>query len=636
MINRVIQQRYEVFEKLGESPLFAVYKARDKASDRVVTLKAVQSHFAADIGFVQGLTEGMAAAANLNHPQIARFHEQGTEEGVPYLIVEFVRGINLKERIRRIAPFTLSVAIDFACAIGEALHFAHALGQPHGDLRPQNVVISPEGVLKVTDFGCAQGIARSARAQEALLMRTAPYRAPELSPARPGSVAGDIYALGAILYEMLTGAPPYVADTPDALADQHASATIPSPRAINPGVPRAVEGIVAKCLQKRPEQRYRTAAELLNDLKAVRDALRFGRPLSWVPEIPEAPAEAPRVPAETSVAISGTAPSDVLPGPMTATVGRAQEREEAMSMPGSNSLREQEERVSIYIRASIVAVTVVILVCLIGLVGVWSSMWVVPKPVAAPEFVGKPIEETRRMAESLNVRLREHAEYSEKPRGVVYRTDLERNARIRPGQIINVWYSKGPAYVDVPKVVGLTRDEAEKRLLESGLTIGPVTVVNSETVPPNVVVKQTVSYKKRVLHDTPVGLVISDGPKLEYAPPVEAASGGAAGTEFGPDESSGMTEDPAVKSADQMEPRAFRRTITIPMDGLGLRQVRVEYRDAQGRHPPVIDEPHEEGDRIPVSFDYVGKNITLEVYYDDRKVFERTFDPQATRRQAIR
>lgn len=641
MINRVVAQRYEVVEKIGESVLFVVYKARDKVNDRVVALKTLQPAYAADAAFMTGLTEGMKASVNLNHPHIACFEEQGVEEGTAYLVTDFVRGINLKERVRRIAPFTLSVAVDFACAIVEALHFAHTLGQPHGDLRPQNVVISPEGTLKVTDFGVARGIARSAQAQREILQRSAPYHAPELSTTHPGSIAGDLYALGAILYEMLTGAPPYNAESPDAIADQHAFSEIPSPRAINPGVPRAVEGILLKCLQKRAEQRYRSAADLLNDLKSVRDALRFGKPLSWTPVIEEAPVVEPPKKTVKAPPLPVAAPEPIVRPPVPSRsqepVAEVAASSEVLPMPASsNRLREKDERVSVYIRAAIVAVTMLILVVLIGIAGVWSSMWVVPKPVTAPEFVGKSIEDAKALAEKLQVRLIEHPEYSEQPRGLVFKTDLERNARIRPKQIVNIWYSKGSRFVNVPKVTGLSRDDAEKKLKESGLLVGPVTVTNSETVPPEVVIKQTVSFKKRVLQDTAVGLVISDGPKMEYAPETDAFPAPDTETEIGPDDSAEPTTADTEQNPPPDEMRAFRRTISIPSDGRGLRQVRVEYRDNRGSHAAVIEEAHDEGDKIPIAFDYYGKNITLMIFYDEEKVFSRTFDPQATRNERIR
>ena len=214
MINHLVSQRYEVLEKIGEGPLFTVYKARDKVQNQIVALKSVVGAFAKDDAFLQGLQRGLSGAANLNHPNIANGCAFGEDEGVFYETEEFVRGINLKERIRRIAPFTLSVAVDVACALAEALHYAHGMGQAHGDLRPHNIIMSPEGTIKVTGFGVMMGVAQSARAQADVLAIAAPYHAPELSTRQPGTPAGDIYATGAILYEMLTGTPLYMGRYP--------------------------------------------------------------------------------------------------------------------------------------------------------------------------------------------------------------------------------------------------------------------------------------------------------------------------------------------------------------------------------------------------------------------------------------
>ncbi len=644
MINHLVHQRYEVLEKIGESPLFVVYKARDKVSSRVLALKTVQAAYNADPVYLAALQSGLTAASSLSHPNIARFEEWGEEDGQSFALAEFVRGINLKERIRRIAPFTLSVAVDFACAIAEALHYAHSLGQMHGDLRPQNIIISPEGTLKVTDFGVQPAIARSPQAQLDTLRLSAPYHAPELSTKQAGTAGGDIYALGAILYEMLTGTPPYAGDTPEAIADQHAFAPIPSPRAINPGVPRSVEGIALKCLQKRPELRYRAAADLLNDLKAVRDALRFGKPLSWSPTI------------ETDVApvappASGAKAAPVRPPEPVASVAAAS-YPVTDAMTAKNRLREESERVSIYIKVAIAAVTALILVCMIGLAGLWMSNFGLPKPVPAPQIVGKPIAEVRQVAMRVKARLIEHAEYTDKPKDIVYKADLERNAPIRPNHAINVWYSKGPAYVNVPNVANLVKEEAEQRLKDAGLTVGAVTTEYSDRVATNLVVRQNVSYKKRVFHDTAVDLVISDGPKPEYASSDNGGNSGdlpptdpnAADNTSNGDNSAatdaGSVDANSANPVDTPAPepdRTFDRSIDIPRDGMGVRQVKIVYKDAQGWHDqvPVIDEPHNEGERIPISFSYQGRKITLRIYYNNVMKWEKRFDPQKTLKERV-
>jgi len=381
VINQLIQQRYEILEKAGEGPIFTVYKARDKAQNRMVALKTVVAPFASDAEFVSGLKTSLQATTVLNHPNITHFHEFGQEGDTPYGIVEFVRGINLKERIRRIAPFTLSVTVDFACAIGEALHYTHSVGQVHGDLRPENIIVSPEGAVKVTNIGVQKAIMKSAQAQREVLRLAAPYHAPELSTTHPGTVAGDIYAMGALFYEMLTGTPVYTASSLDVLADQHAFAAIPSPRALNPGVPRSVEGIILKCLQKKPEDRYQTVAELLTDLKSVRDALRFGKSLSWSPIDIEKATQAPK-PAEPK---EPKEPKEKPPARTLEPVAEVAASSRPAVASGRNRLREQDDRVSIYIKVAIAVVTSVILVCGIGVYGVYIANWAMPKPVPVPQ-----------------------------------------------------------------------------------------------------------------------------------------------------------------------------------------------------------------------------------------------------------
>lgn len=627
MINHLVNQRYEVLEKVGDSALFAVYKARDRVANRVVALKTALPPYDSDARFVEGLQSGLTTTVGLDHPNITHFYEFGQEEGTPYAVVEFVRGINLKERIRRIAPFTLSVAIDFACSITEALAYAHSLGQMHGDLRPHNVIISPEGAVKVTDFGIQKAVSRSTAAQRETLLRAAPYHAPELSTTQPGTVGGDIYALGTILYEMLTGTPLYAGDTPEKIADQHAFSPIPSPRLLNPGVPRSIEGIIIKCLQKRPEARYRTAAELLTDLKSVRDALRFGKPLSWSP-------------IELDSSVDSVPSVRRIPEPVVEVAATHQ----VIAMPATNNrLRAESERVSIYIRALIVTMTILIVVTLIGFLGIWSTMWVVPKALTLPQMIGKPIDEVRRMTDEMKVKRIEHAEYSDRPRNIVYKTDPKDGASTRQNHVINIWYSRGPEYVDVPNLVGLSKDAAEQKLKDIGLVLGKVIPEYSNSVPFNGVIRQTVSYKKRVFHDTPVDLVISDGRKPDYAaventepPPTTDTNPTPPNPDNNTDTNTPVPNNDNITAPGETEIHEFNRTISIPQDKKGQRQVRIEYVDSSKTPISMINEPHNEGDKIPLSFTYTGKNITLTIYYDDKKVWEKTFDPQATKNERIR
>ncbi len=635
MINQLVSQRYEILEKVGEGPLFTVFKARDTAMNRVVAVKVLSQQYRSDESLCASLKASLESTVSLNHPGITRYYEYREDGPLTYFVCEFVRGIDLKERIRRIAPFTLSLAVDFGCSMAEALHYAHTVGQIHGDLRPHNIVISPEGVLKITNFGVQKSISRSALAQQATLKLAAPYHSPELSTTSPGTVAGDVYAAGAILYEMLTGTSVYTGATPDEQADQHAFAPVPSARIINPGVPRSVDGIITRCLQKRPEDRYRTIAEVLNDLKSVRDALRFGKPLSWSPvEVPaEKPPIAPVKPAPVRV--------EATPEPSAGSMGYER-----------NRLRVQDDRVSVYLKIAIGTVTSLILACGIWAYGIYLAHWIVPEAKPVPPLVGKSIEDVRKMVEAGKFHLIEHPEYNDKPRGIVYQTDLEPDAKIRASHAINVWYSRGPEYVNVPNVVNLPRDQAEQKLKEAGLKVGRVTPEYNDNIPENVVLSQDVTYKKRVFHDTVVSLAVSNGPNPETVTSTDntgstgsdsgdpnTAADNTQGNDSGNTDSStsdGSTTSPPPVDTPDASTHNFSRYISILKDGKGRRQVRVEYTDLEGAHPPVIDEGHDEGDKILIKFDYVGKTIKLKVFYDNVLKMERTIDPEATKRSTIR
>lgn len=616
MISRLINLRYEILERVGEGAFFQVYKARDKVMGRIVAVKTLQSACAHDADFCHALRKTAPAVTSLTHPNIARLYEVGEENGAPFLVTEFVRGINLKERIRRIAPFTLSVAVDFGIAVAEALHHAHAEGILHGDLRPQNVIISPEGAVKVTDFGMARVWSASHESAASSLARAVHYQAPELASGAPPSVSSDLYALGVILFEMLTGSLPYVGETPLLTAMKHQNEPIPSPRSLNPGVPRSLEGIVLKALQKRPDDRYRTTADLLNDLKSVRDALRFGKPLSWSPlEAEKMPAAAPAAPPP----IQGV-------GSRVLGVGEGQRPTSAPvpePAPVSGAARMSsttvDDRISPYLKIALATVLIVLLVA--GIIGaaVWMATFAKPTEQKFPNLVGMKWEEALQAAERANVRLVKHEEFNEKhDPGIVYQQDYEAGRPIRPGRSINVWVSRGSRMVWVPNLVNLSAEEAEAKLKENGMLLGAVNRAYHDKVPPDHVISQNPRAGKRVKRDQAVNLTMSDGPKIEEPPVEPSPSAFPDGGAFGGPTDEGMRPE-------DWEPRSFNLSIKVKPDGLGMRQVRVEYEDARGVTQTPIDEMHNENDEIARPVEVYGRQITVRVYYNDELKSERTY-----------
>jgi len=480
VISRVLAGRYELLEKLGEGSLFAAYRARDHETNALVTVKLLLPAFADDTALVNALRQCFNTTSPLNHPRIARILQVTEHEGQLLVVTEFVRGINLKERIRRVAPFTLSVAVDIALAVAEGLESAHRAGIPHGDLRPHNIVVSQEGLIKVTDFGLLPALQASPMAQTAWLTRAAPYLPPEVSEGWQVTPAADVYALGVILFEMITGGVPFPADTPVAVALRHAKDPPPSPRAVNPGVPRAVEGIVLKAMQKLPEQRYPDMGAMLQDLRAVHDALRFGKPLSWSPlERPSAAgAEAHRPAAK-----------------------------------GSAEREDTELRILKYL-ARVLAVLAGLVVIALAAVAFWVTR--PAKEVPVPHLQGKLLVEARRLAQEAGLSLVvRQEEYNEQfPEGTVYLVQPEPGSSVKVGGSVQVWVSKGARTVLVPDVQGKSEDVARQQLVEAGLQIRNVETKAHLTAPAGTVLSQSIQPRERVPRDTPVDLQVSSGPPI--------------------------------------------------------------------------------------------------------------------------
>ena len=232
---RLLNGRYELGEKVGEGSFFFVYRGRDTSTGRTVAIKMLSDEYAGDREFAERLRAEARQAVKLDHPHIVPVYDAWSEDGRVAIATEFVRGINLKDRVRRVAPFPLAVAIDIAAAACEALEYAASQGIAHGDLRPENILVTPEGQVKLADFGIGAAVCASSRLQMSALLHSAHYLPPEVAQGKLPSAASDVYSLGAILFEMLSGQPPFQADTPFAIAVKHLHDPPPALRRFNPG-----------------------------------------------------------------------------------------------------------------------------------------------------------------------------------------------------------------------------------------------------------------------------------------------------------------------------------------------------------------------------------------------------------------
>ena len=264
-----VDGRYVLVELLGSGGMAQVYLAHDEVLDRDVALKVLRSQYVRDAEFAERFRREARSAASLSHPNIVQVYDRGeTEDGTCYIAMEYVSGGTLKKRIEKgtIDPYT---AAAVAAQIAEALQAAHERGVIHRDIKPQNVLVTSSGDLKVTDFGIARAASAVTISVTNAIFGTAGYLSPEQALGEPVSPASDLYSLGVILYEMLTGELPYTADNPMAVCMKHVTEPVPQPRNVNPEIPVQMNALVVKLLAKDPADRYGSAAALLDDLERI-------------------------------------------------------------------------------------------------------------------------------------------------------------------------------------------------------------------------------------------------------------------------------------------------------------------------------------------------------------------------------
>ncbi|OYT69430.1 MAG: hypothetical protein CFK48_08260 [Armatimonadetes bacterium CP1_7O] len=574
MTGNVLAARYELLEQLSEGLLFHVYRARDLTRSRVVTLKAVRAPYASNQLLLDTLQMTLDARTRLRHPNLLELYEIDLAAQPPFFVEEFVRGLDLETRVRRTAPFTVPIAIEIMIGIVEGLQAIHSAGMTHGDLRPANVLVGSEWRVWLNGVGmrgvyCAEP--SLAAAHEA---RAAAYTAPELFRGATPSIASDLYACGVILFEMISATTPFRGETPVLTAEAHLNEPIPSLRQRNPATPRTVEGIVTKCLQKDPAHRYATALQLLNDLKAVRDALRFGKSLGWSPiDLPD---------SSTAKAPS----SDMFA------------RKSAPPPPASEE-EEEEDDIPKWLRTMIRLTGALVVLGLVIGFATWMALRFVPEDRPVPQVVGKTLEEANRILRQAELEPEVRLEgYSEQyPPGVVYSVSPPEGRVVRKGSKVYLWVSKGSRFVEVPNVSNMPESHARRELEGMGLAVmDSVEERTSATVPLGYVIGTVPPAGARIDRSRPIKLIVSIGSGYDTAP----------------------TTTPESPQPDTPK-RQFE--VKIDLSDQPDRRIRIEVEDALGKRT-VLDERRTGGQVYTIPVEAQGASVRIRVYVDEQLVQE--------------
>src|SRR3954454_25288177 len=300
LVGQVFSNRYRIERELAHGGMAEVYLARDESLDRLVALKALFPEYAREPSFVERFRREAQAAANLNHPNIVAIYDWGQETGTYFIVMEYVEGRSLRDVIRTDGPIDAAQAAEITSEIASALAFAHRGGVVHRDVKPGNVLITQGGIVKVTDFGIARAGTSDGLTQTGSVMGTATYFSPEQAQGLAVDGRRDVYSLGIVLYEMVTGVAPFTGDSPVSVAYKHVREDVVPPSQRNPEIPPDLEQIILTALAKDPALRYQTA----DDMRA--DLLRFrrGRPLAAAP-VTALVAEVPTTATPAAAAAAG-------------------------------------------------------------------------------------------------------------------------------------------------------------------------------------------------------------------------------------------------------------------------------------------------------------------------------------------
>jgi serine/threonine-protein kinase len=492
LINTLFDGRYRIIRKLGSGGMANVYLAEDQELGRRVAIKILNDRHANDDQFVERFRREAKNAAGLSHPNIVSIYDRGEAEGTYYIAMEFLDGRSLKELILSRGPAPAHVAIDYARQILDALRFSHRNGIVHRDIKPHNVIVDAEGRVKVTDFGIARAGA-SQMTEVGSIIGTAQYLSPEQAKGAPVDQTSDLYSVGIVLYELLTGKVPFTGESPVEIAMKHISATPEPPSALRDDVPPDLDKVVLRALAKTPEQRYPSAEEMDRDLARVAQGVAVSR------DTEEA--------ATQILSRAALAPTSLVGAP---------------PRPPAEVLYEYEEPRRP--RPVWPWLLVLLLLLATGLTGYFVYQQVQDEiagrgAVAVPYLID--LRETQAVGLVLDAGLEPNVireANADVEAGFVFDQSPTFGEKVDKGRQVNIRVSTGPPQTEVPDVVGETRDDAVAALARADLDARVIPIFSDK--PENTVIGQAPKAGEKVDVGTRVRINVSKGVQPVGVPPV--------------------------------------------------------------------------------------------------------------------
>jgi len=496
MIGKILGNRYEIVEKIGGGGMALVYKAKCKLLNRYVAVKVLRPEFINDEEFINKFRRESQAAASLSHPNIVSIYDVGAEDNIYYIVMEYVNGKTLKQLIREKGKLSADETLDIAIKIAEALNHAHENHIVHRDIKPHNILVTEDGMVKVTDFGIARAATTSTVTNTSNVIGSVHYFSPEQARGGYTDEKSDIYSLGVVMYEMITGRVPFQGDSPISVALKHIQEDIEPPSYVDSSIPKSIDTIIMKCVQKDQSLRYSDAKSLLNDLKKAKNSdeihiMNFNdSPTRIIPRI-----------------------DDTLINPVENNLNNNPKK----NLDRYNDYSDEKKGKS---KSKFITLTAMIsaLLLTIGITAgfLWFRGQIQGQEVKVINVVGLHKDVAKQKIEELGLefRIKNEVYSNEYEEGHVVYQSVEAGETVKLGYPIEVTISKGVQETVVPYVVNKHVDEAEIMLDDANLK-STVERVFSD-IPKDYVISQSPDADERVTVGSVIHLVVSDGPEIEY------------------------------------------------------------------------------------------------------------------------